>query len=285
MMKISPSKAAELVFVVDSWLSGRFSNMLPIKLSTFSNYFLENEQIEAAIKILDYIVTPILAPDSEKYSKYRSLIRFRSDHYWVNEYCEKEVQKLNALKPLSVLAIFENKLEKAIELTKQVDKKEAEKKVGYYWRLDIPNRSSDRDDADALDILIDEFRDALVLVCKELPDEGSKFLKSFLNSDHFIFKRIAIFALQFYGQNYPELLNSVLLNRNLLEDGVYFTEYRSLLRVQFANASEEAKSTVISWILEGPLDIEERVIRHSSQSNREVSDEDRNKELEEWMLF
>ncbi len=37
MLKISPAKTAELIFAVDNWLSGRFSDMLPICLNPLTD--------------------------------------------------------------------------------------------------------------------------------------------------------------------------------------------------------------------------------------------------------
>ena len=45
MMKITSTKASELVYLIDGWLNGRFAGMLPIKLSALSNHLLESGQI------------------------------------------------------------------------------------------------------------------------------------------------------------------------------------------------------------------------------------------------
>ncbi|MHB8857266.1 MAG: hypothetical protein ACYC6K_11680 [Bellilinea sp.] len=285
MLKISPAKTAELVPAVDAWLSGRFSDMLPNKLIPLADYLLENGLDDAATQILEYVITPVLPPTQSEYSKYRSAVRFRSDHYWVNEYCEKQLSKLIEKNPANVVATFERLVKKTIELTKQVNPEEAELQVGYYWLMDIPNRLPDRSDADALDILIDGLRDSLAEVCKQNVEESRTFLIDYLHSEHIIFKRIALYILRTFGQNYPELINQALLQRDYLENSEYANEYRGLMRDQFNTASEEVRSQVISWILSGPLDVDSRANRHAQWQNRDVTEDDRREVREDWELF
>jgi len=285
MLKISPVKTAELIPAVDTWLSGRFSDMLPNKLIPLADYLLENGLVDAAIQMLEYVITPVLPPIQSEYSKYRSAVRFRSDHYWVNEYCEKQLLKLIQLKPVSVVLAFDRQIKKTIELTKQVNPEDAELQVGYYWRMDIPNRLSERGDADSLDILIDGLRDSLAELCKQNIDEGRKFLAAYLNSEHIIFKRIALYTLRTFGKNYPDLINQALLQRDSLENNKYTKEYCGLLRYQFINASEVVRLQVISWILSGPTDIDSRAKNYAQWQNREATDEDRREIREDWELF
>lgn len=285
MLKISPAKTAELIPAVDAWLSGRFSDMLPNKLNLLADYLLENGLVDAATQILEYVIKPVLPPIQSEYSKYRSAVRFRSDRYWTNEYCEKQLLKLIQLKPVNVVLAFERQVKKTIELTKQVDPENAELQVGYLWRMDIPNRLSDRTDADALDILIDGLRDSLVELCKQNVEEGRTFLTAYLNSEHIIFKRIALYILRAFGQNYPDLINQALLQRDSLENSEYAKEYRGLMRDQFINASEDVRLQVISWILSGPMDVDSRAIHHAQWQNREATEEDRHEIREDWELF
>ena len=285
LMKITPATVAGLVSSIDSWLSGRFSNMLPNKLIPLADHLRETGFVDAAIQILESVVTPVLSLTIGEYSKYRSPVRFRSDHYWVNEYCEKQLLKLMTLNPVSIVSAFQRQLEKTIELTKQVNPDDVELNVGYYWRMDIPNRLSERSDAEALDILIDGLRDGLAELCKKSVEEGEKFLRAFLSSDHLIFQRIALFTLRTYGQNYPELVNQALLQRNYLENSLFAKEYRGLLRDQFANASEEVREKVVKWILAGPLDVDSRAIHRAQWENREVTDDDRRDVREDWTLY
>lgn len=283
MLKITPSKTAKLIPFIDPWLSNRFSDMLPNKLTNLADYMIENGLVDAAIQIFEYVITPILPPVVNEYSIYRSPVRFRSNHFWVNEYCKNQFNKLIRQKPSNVVSAFERQLTKSLELTEQVNPEKAELMIGYYWRMDIPNRISERSDPDALDILIDGFRDGLAEVCKLSLEESRIFLSDYIKSKHIIFKRIAMYTLRSYGQYNPDLINQTFLERDYLENGEYDNEYCGLLRDQFTNASDEAKSQVILWIISGPKDIDSRAKKHTEWEKREATEEDRNYIIDLWI--
>ena len=285
MLKISPVKTAELIPAIDTWLNGRFSYMLPNKLIPLADYLMENGLVDAAIQMLEYVITPVLPPTQSGYSKYLSAIRFRSDHYWVSEYLDKQLTKLVRRNPVGVIASFDRQINHTIDLCKQLNPENAELQVGYYWRMDIPNRLSERGDSDALDILIDGFRDSLAEVCKQNIEEGKTLIAAYLNSEHIIFKRIALYTLRAFGQNFPELLTQALLHQNYFEDYKYYHEYQGLLRDQFNNASQEVKLQVISWILSGPTDIDARAIRYAQLQDRNVTEDDYREVQDKWQLF
>lgn len=284
LMKISPNQAAKLVPVIDAWLGGRFSDMLPNKLAPLTDHLSDNGMVEAAIQILEFVITPVLPPVVNKYSKYRSPVHFRADHYWVNEFCEKQLPKLNQKNPSGVVLAFERQLKKAIDLTKKSEQEDADLQIGYYWRLDISYRLSERGDSDAVDILVDGLRDGLAEICKQSIEKGREVLTTYLNSEHIILRRIAMYILRGSGKNYPDLINQTLLQREYLENSVYANEYRGLMRDQFTTASREVRDQVISWILSGPNDVDERAKRHAQRENREVTENDYFNVQDVWML-
>lgn len=282
ILKISPSNAAELVPLVDTWLNGPFSGMLPVKLLLFANHLLENGEEKPALQLLTYIVKPILITAEAEKNTYGAPIRYRSDRYWVNEYYVDQFNKLTQSVPIDIVKAFEQLLIVAIDLVKQVRQEDVENYVGYYWRLDIPSSMSGHSEADPLDILIDGLRDGLAEVCKQSESQAKEFLSKYINSEHVIFKRIAMFILRTYGERYPELVNSVFMQHERLENAVFAKEYRGLLRDQFDTASDETRAVVISWILSGPDDVDSRA--KWWMSDREVNDEDRRNTQEYWRL-
>ncbi len=285
LIKISPNSAAKLVPQIDPWLDGRFSKMLPKKLESLTNHFLKNGLISASLQVLESVTTPILPINSSEISKYRSELRFRSDHFWVNEFCGNQIHVLMTHNPVGVLSVFERQLEKAIDLLFQVKSGEAEQWVGSYWRMDIPNRFSERGKADVLDVLIDGLRDGLAGICNRSIEEGRKFLKSYLASEHLIFQRVGLYTLRTYGNNYPEMVDQSLLHQDYLEKGEYANEYRGLMRDQFSTASECVREQVISWILAGPVDLETRAKRRAQWNGREANDDDLHRIKDEWVIF
>ncbi len=285
LIKITPENATSMVPYIDSWLDGRFSGMLPIKLGELADHFLETGYPQACFRILAIITMPVIPTGSVKISQYSSPLKPRSDPYWVNEFVEKQTPKLSSLDPAGTVDVFSHKLLKAIELTVQLQGEDAELWVGYYWRRDIPTRESTRGNAQLLDILIDGLRDSLAALCDHSPEQGYSTLRSYLSSNHLIFQRLSLFTLRTYGQAYPDLLEQALLHRDYLEESEYATVYRGLLRDQFGSVSEDIRSQVIAWILAGPLDIETRAQNHAKWQNRVVTDEDRREIQEDWTLY
>jgi len=285
LIAISPQNASDLIHYIDPWLSGRFSDMLPPKLSKLADHLIETGFPQASLQVTESVITPILIESTSGVSKYPSELRFRSDHYWVNEYCERQLPKLTRIIPAGIVTAFARQIERAIELIKETKGEDAELWVGQYWRIDIPNRFSERGDADPLDILIDGLRDGLAGLCKQSPEEGNQFLTAYLSSDHLIFQRIALYTLRICGQSYPALVEKALLQRDYFENGKCATEYQGLLRDQFATVSDTVRTQVISRILAGPLDVDSRAQRRAQRENRAVIDEDRQEIRQMWILY
>ena len=259
--------------------------MLPNKLIQLTDFLREAGYLQASLQILENVTKPVLPINLGQVSKYRSDIRFRSDHFWVNEFCEKQMPKIMAVEPIGMVEVFERQLIRAIDLVNPIKNEDTEKWIGYYWQTYIPNRISQRDDADALDILVDGLKDGMTEVCRKSIEDGRKLLTKYLSSEHLIFQRVALFTLRTYGSNYPELIDQALLQLDKFEASEYIAEYRGLLRDQFQNASEEVKGQVISWILAGPQNIESTANYLAKRENRETTDEDRNEARESWTLY
>jgi hypothetical protein len=285
ILKISPQAIEDLIPEIDTWADGRFSDMLPVKLNSLTNHLVNNGLIDVSILIFEIVIKPIYTRTTRKISKFQSNITFRADHYWVNEYCNEQLSKLLTKNPIGVIKIFERQLIRAIELVKNDNPENAEINVGYHWRLDIPNRLSDRSDGETLDILIDGFRDSLMTVCEQSVDNGQKFLSEYLTSEHLIIRRIALYALRKFGKNYPDLLNQSLDQCDYLEKSEYYGEYLGLMRDQFEYASDEIREKVIDWIIDGPRDIELKASLRAKWENRDITNDDLREIKEQWILF
>jgi hypothetical protein len=284
MLKISPEKTAKLIPVIDEWLDSRFSEFLPYDLIPLVDFLLDNEYYCAATQVLEFVTKPILRPNQGEYSKYKPPICFRSGNYWVEEFYQKEFTKLVQLNPIQVASAFEQNLQRAIERTENIYPNDFEKYTGYYWRLDISKQITDQSNPDALDLLINGFLDSLDEVCKQDIEEGRQLLTNNLRSKHIIFNRIALVTLRKYGENYPELINEALSNKEFLENSEYSKEYQGLIRDKFNLASEDVKEQVIASILSGPSNLDKRV-KNRFGEDHEVTDDDRRSVQDKWQLY
>jgi hypothetical protein len=272
LTKIDPRKSINAIRCIDSWLDGPFSQMLPEKIRKLADIFIERDLIHGAITLLGFVIKPVLSKEYENHSRYKSPLVFRSDHYWVSEYCDKQLSILIEKAPLQVLELLSNHLETAIELIKKDKETDAEEYVGFLWRFDIPFRTYDSKDADVVDILIDGLRDGLMEVCKVSILEGRKLLSEYLSGEHIIFQRVALFVLRKFGKNYRELLDSALLNFEYLNLKEYSNEYKGLLRDQFPNANEKIKKQVVQYFINGPSDLREIAENAAKWENEEVTE-------------
>ena len=286
LLKINPEKATNLLFLIDSWLDSRFSDMLPNELISLTDKFIDLGFLDSARHILDYILKPILTRNRNNYSRFDPPYGFRSDPYWVKEYCNKELSKLMKKDPRALLEVFQHHIEKALALTQEIGIDDFEERLGYAWRMDIAFRFSTRNDGNITDILIDGLRDSLDALCKTEPEIGKGKVNEFLHSEHLIFQRIAIHTLRKFGGQFPELLQEAIFQWNFTEKSEYISEYRGLLRDQYANASNETKAEIIENILAGPSDIERRTQDIAQWKEHEpAQDEDRIEAKERWMQF
>jgi len=252
LIKIKPENAIDAIQNIDYWLESPFSQLLPEKIRKLADAFIDRGLINGAITLLGFVIKPRYSSISGDYSKYKSPLDFRSDHFWVSEYYDKQVGVLIKIAPKKVVELFSNHLEKAIELVKKEKEPDAEEYVGYYWRFDIPYRTFDSKDADVIDILIDGFRDALIEVCDKSKDDGKKLLEKYLASEHIIFKRVALYVLRLFGVNYQDLLNESFKKVDYLSRDEYVNEYQGLMRDQFQNIPKQAQNLVIETVMEGP---------------------------------
>jgi len=285
LLKISPINIAKIIPKTDSWLDGRFSQMLPIKLQQLSEYLIVNGFPNEAIQILEYVIKPVLKLDKGELSQYFPPLQFRSDHYWVNDYLENQIPKLLKVKALETIEAFQIQLMNTIDLVKQKFPEDVENRIGYWWRIEISKNIFNRNDYDVLDILIDGLRDGMLELCSQSILSCQKIIESQYYSNHIIFRRIALYILRVHGEKNKNLLEKAFLNEDFLHIEEFRKDYCGLLRDQFKSISTECREKVISFILEGPRDIDQRAKRYAQFENREVSEKDRQIVQEKWKLY
>ncbi len=284
MLKISPDKVSMFLPKIESWLNGRFTQMLPYKLQSLSDFFIGNGYYQEAIKLLEFITSPVIELKSGESSKYFPPLRFRAERYWVNEFIEKQYHKLVQTDPRGIFDVYKRHLGKAIEIVKEIYPDDAEERVGYYWRLEISNKFSEHSE-DILDILIDGLRDSILELCSQSKPESKDIIDQFYSSEHIIFRRIALYVLRIHGKDFPELVTKIFLEYDLLHSDEFRRDYTGLLRDQFGTISPESRKTVTDFILKGPRDVEQRANRNAQRDNHEVTDKDRQIVQDQWKQY
>ena len=172
----------------------------------------------------------------------------------------------------------------SIELIRQIKGNDAERYVGYYARLDIIKESSLHGERNVIDVLIDGLLDLITELCRQNPEYAHDILESYLRGSHIIFQRIALHILRTSGGQFIDLLQLVFENREDLNNRMYSSEYQGLLRDQFNKVSTATKEKTVSWIIEGPSDLDARAKQRAEWENREITPKDRLDITEVWIL-
>ena len=282
MMEIPINEVGNLLPKIDEWLSSTFSDMLPIKLIELTNHLISNNKFNESVQILKFITTLKIDRATEEISYNRDSFRFRSDPYWVNEYYQKIFPVLNSTESRKIVSLYQKQLEKILEYLYKSNIKDPEKHLGFYWRFDIPFSQSTNSNPNPIDLLIDSLRDGLIQSCDLSEDYGRDKIITYLNSDHLIFQRIALFALRKHGEVYPDLLEREMTKTRYLEDQVFDIDYRGLIRDQFGTISPKLQKRIIEFILAGPSDIDERVRYLADRTNKEPTIEDAQLIIDRW---
>ena len=280
--KISPEKATLIIPIINTWIESPFAGVLPNKLIDLTTHFLNTNHLDTATQIFAYVVSPSEKFNPDNYSISISPLRFRSETFWVNEYYQKIYPRLVEIYPLGLVRIFQSHLEKIIYLVTLMPKDNPELQVGFYWRFDIPFRYSSLNETDVIDLLVDGSRDSLVSLCNQSTKDGREKLEAYLNGEHLILKRIALYALRKCGEKYPDLVEGEMAKTNYLEDRVFDDDYRGLLRDQFGTISLELQKEIIGYILSGPSNVAEQAEYYARLENREPTNEDAQLVIDRW---
>lgn len=270
---------------ISRWLDSRFTDFIAIKYGVLIEKWLRSGFSTEAILLFEQLIRPVL-PEVDKDAKnlFRSPLRFRSDHYWINEVVQKYYESLLKVDCEGVFDAYDRQAHHYVELARSILGEKVDTYTGLQWRLDIPFRSSSSRDSDTYDVLVDGLRDALIMLCNKIPEKGYEKLSSYIDDDGVIFQRLGIFALRSSGQKYPDLLEDVFIDRARLESIYFHAEYKGLMKYQFGNAPINIRQQVVDWILEGPLDVDIRALRHAQWDNRDVDAADRQFIVERWRL-
>jgi hypothetical protein len=281
-----PSEDSILVLEkIGGWLTSPFADFLPIKYGILIEEWISADFSREAISLFEKLITPV-SPGlvNDQKDLFHSPLRFKSEHYWINDVIQKHYITLLNADCEGVFEAYDRQTRRYLELANDIVGSDVESYTGYRWRPDIPFRSSSSSDLVAYDVLVDGLRDALVVFCSKKPEKGYEKLSSYLDGDHIIFQRLGIFTLRSSGRQYPDLLDKVLSNRDYLENIYFHADYKGLMKDQFGNVSLNIRQKVLGWILEGPLDADARALRHAQWNNRDVEEADKQFIIERWRL-
>jgi len=183
----------------------------------------------------------VVADVDSKYDASKKAPMLRIDKYWADELVNKVVKKAAAVLGLQAAVLFEARLSQALDIN-------GNDKWSVIWRHAIEEHSQDSGRDDVVDILLNAYRDAL-LVCYQM-DSGANaeaYLVDSLDSPYQVIQRTAIFV----ASEAYELLDRATTSR-IIAPEFFSDKYRHelwlVLNKHFNEFDERLKQTTLQII-------------------------------------
>jgi len=184
----------------------------------------------------------------------QSLIR--DDFYLLEDITKTYIPLLNSTNLVKILEFLEEELKNYIISEYDISAYKKFGSVPSSWRNAIEDHPENSSIKDFYNMTVIAIREILIRLMKLNLDYLKNKLKDYINSDYSIFIRLAVYIIHLDPVQFPSVLNEIYNNKKLLFDLNSFHEIFSFLRTTFKDLSDESKEKVISWMREGPLEIE-----------------------------
>jgi len=245
LLKVSVDITAELVGKLTSWIETPFSNfmMLTHELGLIMEYLAKGGEINAALTTLAIILEPIQL--KERFDEEKLVAGTRHDFYWLNQALQLNLPVLTKIDPIGVINVTEEQLIKAIELEHDPKVDDNIKKLNSYWRLRISPRSDVNYDNEIKNIIVNTIITALNEGCEQVPNDAQTILYRYIGSDYSIFRRIAVYMLQSWGQHFIDLLEKAYVTYKEAPIHAGQAEFDDFVEAQFNNFSDDIKKEIL----------------------------------------
>src|SRR6266508_1380288 len=242
LIRVPVNITAETVSKFKGWIETPFSNsmMLSHELGIIMEYLAKGGEVQAALTTLSILLEPVQVKD--RFDEGKLVASTRHDSYWLNQALQINMPVLTKIDPIGIVKVAEEQLVKAIELEHdpRIDNKDNEKIS--YWRMNISPRSDENYENDIKNLLVNTVIAALNVACQQKEGSVPEILNHYIESEYSIFRRIGIYTLRSWGQQYADLLERAY-NINQQEPIRGFrTEFERLVELQFKYLPEFAKN-------------------------------------------
>jgi hypothetical protein len=285
LLKVPVEIAAETVSKFKSWIETPFSNFMELshELGIIMEYLAKGGEVDAALATLAILLEPIQVKD--RFDEEKLVASTRHDFYWLNQALQINLPVLTRIDPIGVIKVAEEQLVKAIELEHDPRIDNTDKKNISYWRLSISPRSDENYENDIKNLLVNTIIAALNVACQQKEGSAPETLNHYIESEYSIFRRIGIYTLRSWGQQYADLLERVY-NINQQEPIRGFrTEFERLVELQFKYLPEFAKNETINKRKSpNPERVEELLKHNPERFSGETTEEKKQTIIERWQL-
>lgn len=233
--------AAEVVSLFDKWLDLEHTVYINDVATNLFKKYLNLEFFDETCMFLNILSkTKLLKPRG---------VHFRIEMYYYTDLVDKYMPKLIENRPIEVLYIIENRFRKVLQSHNN------KTQYSTFHRSTVEN-SSQTWRHNAKDLLFEVLRDTIQTVTKLKPEESKKIIARYLTEKRTIFERLAIHIVRTSELN--DIIIDIITNKeNLYRTDIYH-EFALLIKERFGILELEEKKRFITWIIEGPEDVENK---------------------------
>jgi hypothetical protein len=147
-------------------------------------------------------------------------------------------------------SLLVNLLHDFINLSLSKKAKEHHKDLSYIWRPAIEDHSQNYERNSAKETLVTIIRDTSVQIIENDIAKLKPLMEDLEKRKYTIFRRIALYLLQLFAKQAPNLVEERLLSKENYESVDIYHEYYSLLKHGYRLLSPTGKETILNWIQE-----------------------------------
>lgn len=273
------------------WIKGQdhLFFVLPRTLGKLISHLSQGGEVDASLNLAKALLDVL--PDPKVKEKAREDRTFstppqptvRFDQWEYEEILKKNVPSLVTAAGIQAIELLCNLLETAVRYSQKDGAKGAPWDYSWIWRPAVEDHPQNRHHG-LRSILVTALRDACESLVRNRQEEA-KVLVGMLEGDKYswhIFRRIALHLLRLFRKPAADLIAERLTNFNLFDTHAFRHEYALLLRDCFGLLSDDKQKFILSWIEQGPPDLDEYKKREDETTGKCPTEEDIRRYLRGW---
>lgn len=283
--ELPPSLARQLVPQLLKGLALPFQLILPEKVAStivhLATANLGTEALGLARALFAIAPSPPPAGDLEDDTQSRWLLReakARIDDWQYGELMEQCLKSVVRSSDLEALRLLSDLLEQAVAAGRK-EAEEGPQDYSYIWRPTIEHAETHRDNVK--DALVSAVRDAGKQIIETSPERSRDVIQHLRARPTRIFHRIAVFLLNWRGEQMLPVVIEFLNDPDDWEDVGFRPEYEHLLAHFFDKLPLETQQRFLDWVDKGP-DIESYVAFRKQMDGQEPLLDEVNRHRDVW---
>jgi hypothetical protein len=174
------------------------------------------------------------------------------DDYYEDQLWKPGLEELAALDLKRLVSLLEKQLIRALRVEAETKGRPGEEREHSFWRQAIEDTGQDSSDV-YKDSLLKWLRRFVKLFVERQPNEASASIDKYLSSEYEILKRLAIYVIGQFPQQYSNQVREILFNVENMDDVWIHHEYFKLLESGYSHLKSTDQRRLEELILAGPV--------------------------------